>query len=323
VAALLAAGLSLAATGTAASAVAASSPTLAVRVEPGAGYGFIATAIRSADRHVDLSMYEFEDPTMAAALAAAARAGVDVRVLLDSAYELKGDNTPAANYLRTHGVHVVWAPGNQIFHAKYLVIDDRILYVGTGNFTAQWYSSTRDYWVSDRDRTDVGAAEGRFGADFTGASDAWHGAAGHLVWSPGSTGALVRLIGSATRTLLVENEEMDSSPIEAALAAAARRHVHVEVVMTHDSEWTAALRKLVTEGVHVHVLSESQVYIHAKAICADCSGSTGRVFVGSENFSTSSLDYNRELGLISTAAAVVGPVRASIAADYAIGSSSL
>ena len=69
----------------------------------------------------------------------------------------------------------------------------------------------------------------------------------------------------------------------------------------------------------MRVLETNQVYIHAKIICADCSATAGRVFVGSENFSTSSLDYNRELGIITSDPSVVGPVEATVLGDYAAG----
>ena len=94
---------------------------------------------------------------------------------------------------------------------------------------------------------------------------------------------------------------------------ARRRGVDVEVVMTEDPEWTAALERLASAGVHVHVLGESQIYIHSKVICADCTATSGTVFIGSENFSTSSLSYNRELGVITSTPAAVRAVRAAVA----------
>jgi cardiolipin synthase len=295
--------------------------TLRTFVDPSAGYGFLDRAVLGARHTIDLSMYELEDATMEADLVARARAGVDVRVLLDSEYGIKDVNAPAAAVLTRGGVHVAWAPSSQIFHAKYFVIDGSALYIGTGNLTAQYYSSTRDFWVLDQGRADVDAASTTFSADFSDRSAPLSTGSGDLVWSPGSTNDLVSLIESARHTLLVENEEMDSSTIEAALAAAARRGVDVKVVMTYSSQWHSALTELAAAGVHVHVLESNQVYIHAKVICADCSATAGRVFVGSENFSTSSLDYNRELGILTSATSVVRPVEEAVSSDYAAGDS--
>ena len=72
-------------------------------------------------------------------------------------------------------------------------------------------------------------------------------------------------------------------------------------------------------GVHVRVLSSSQVYIHAKVICVDCAGDVGTVFIGSENFSTSSLSYNRELGVDHDDTSGIRAVESAVNGDYARG----
>ncbi len=265
-------------------------------------------------------MYELSDPAIERDLVARAKAGVDVRVVLNSAYDGTSENSAAASVLRAGSVHVVWAPSSQIFHAKYLVIDDARAYVGTGNFVASDYSSTRDFWVEVDNSADIGAIEAMFDGDFAGNGAAPRQAAG-LVWSPGSTATLASLIGSARHSLLVENEEMDSPAIESALEGAARRGVSVDVVMTEDPSWTSALERLASSGVHVRLLNDSQIYIHAKVICADCTASAGVVFVGSENFSISSLSYNRELGVVTSTPAAIRAVRTAVESDFAAGSS--
>lgn len=289
-----------------------------VWTEPESGYGFIDAAINGARRSIDLSIYELSDPTMERDLVNRSRAGVDVQVILNAAYDGASENATAAAVLRAGSVHVVWAPSNQIFHAKYLVVDNSIAYIGTGNFVPSDFSSTRDFWISDTQPHDVSAIVATFNGDFAGGGMTSHQSGG-LVWSPGSTASIIGLISTAHRTLLVENEEMDSSSIEEALIAAARRGVVVDVVMTEDSEWTVALNRLAAAGVHVRLLDESQIYIHAKVICADCTAGSGTVFIGSENFSTSSLSYNRELGVITSTPAALRAVRSAVDSDYATG----
>jgi cardiolipin synthase A/B len=298
---------------------ASASTVSGVWVEPTDGYGFLDTAIGSARRSIDLSMYEISDPTIERMLVTRAKAGVDVRVILNSAYDGRSENSAAASVLSAGSVHVVWAPSSQIFHAKYLIIDGTKAYLGTGNLVASDYLSTRDFWVEDVIPSAVSAIETTFDADFAGYGAAPHQATG-LVWSPGSTRALVELISSAHHSLLVENEEMDSPSIESALEGAARRGVSVDVVMTEDPSWTSALDRLATAGVHIRLLSEAQMYIHAKVICSDCTASSGTVFIGSENFSTSSLSYNRELGVVTTTLAAVHAVRSAVDSDFVLGS---
>jgi phosphatidylserine/phosphatidylglycerophosphate/cardiolipin synthase-like enzyme len=241
-----------------------------------------------------------------------------VRVLLNSAYEGRDENTAAANLLRAGSVKVAWAPTGTIFHAKYVVINSRTAYIGTGNFVASDYRSTRDFWVEDTRTSDVAAIAATFNADFAH-RDSAPVASGGLVWSPGSTSALVDLINSATSNVLVENEEMDNDTIEQALEADARRGVDVKVVMTYSSEWSSALADLARAGVHVSTLNSSQIYIHAKVICVNCTASGGTVFIGSENFSTASLSYNRELGVTTISRSAVQAVRQAVDSDYGAG----
>src|SRR6202034_4869058 len=86
-----------------------------------------------------------------------------------------------------------------------------------------------------------------------------------------------------------------------ALAAAARRGVDVTITMTADSEWDGAFSQLAKAGVHIRLYPDNDhsLYIHAKAIVADAGRSDQRVLVGSQNFSVASLDYNRELGILT------------------------
>ena len=71
--------------------------------------------------------------------------------------------------------------------------------------------------------------------------------------------------------------------------------------------------------MHVSTLNSSQVYIHAKVICVDCTAASGVVFIGSENFSTSSLSYNRELGVVTTSLNAIHAVESAVESDYAMG----
>ena len=66
------------------------------------------------------------------------------------------------------------------------------------------------------------------------------------------------------------------------------------MIMTSDSQWDSAFSRLESAGVRVVLYPDtaSALYIHAKAI--DVDGATS--FIGSENFSTASLGYDRELG---------------------------
>ncbi len=287
---------------------------VAVWAEPQAGYGFVDAAITGARHSIDLSMYELTDPSIIAGLETAQRRGVRVRVILDRAYHGGDENQDAYAVLSDGGVTVRWGPVTTIYHAKYMVVDATRAYIGTGNFTSQWYATARDFWVEDTFPADVTAIERVFAADVTGRAVRVTNTAS-LVWSPGAEGYLETLIGRAHRSLLVEAEEMYSYGIEDALVAAAQRGVSVTLVMTRSTSDASDLAYLSRHGVHVVEVPTSGLYIHAKVICVDCAGGRGTVFVGSQNFSTASLDYNRELGVITNDPLVVRAIEATVRGD--------
>jgi cardiolipin synthase len=293
-------------------------PALTLITEPNQGIGPIDAFLRSPKKTLDLTMYELVDTTAEHILAADASRRVVVRVVLDRNRE-RSANTPAYRYLSSHRVHVVWAPASyEATHEKAAVVDaghpDAKALIMTLNLTSRYYATTRDFAVVDRNKADIAAIETVFVADYRGRSRSATPHGHTLVWSPGSQPALLALIKSAHRRLAVENEEMSAPAITAALVAAARRGVEVHITMTADRDWDRAFSELTAAGAHVHVFpySSRALYIHAKVIVVD----GAKAFIGSENFSDASLDYNRELGLTMTNPAIVSTLASTLARDY-------
>ena len=294
------------------------SGSLRVLVEPAAGVGAIDKLITGARSSVELTMYELRDTTTEGDLAADAKRGVDVRVILDSHLE-KSRNTATYDFLSSHHVHVTWADSGTTYHQKTLTVDGKTSVIMTLNMVSEDYAGTRDFAVIDTNRADIAAIVATFNADFAHRSITPPDGT-DLVWSPtNSQASILAVIDAAKHTLSVENEEMGDSTITDALAAAARRGVDVKVIMTAESEWDSAFSQLESAGVHVRTYADSEkvIYIHAKAVVADAGRSDEQVFVGSENFSTASLHYNRELGIRTANKGVISVINATLAADYA------
>lgn len=288
---------------------------LTLVIEPEAGLAPIYRLIDSARARVEMTMYELSDAVAERDLVADAARGVRVQVILDGGSYDRSLNQPAFAYLAAHGVAVRWASSEfDLTHEKAIVVDSGAVAVMTLNLQSQYYASTRDFAVIDTQPADVQAAAATFAADWAGHPIAAQAGAGDLIWSPGSQAALLSLIDTAHVSLRVEAEEMDSSSIEAALAAAARRGVSVRLVMTANSSYASALAALAAAGVQVRLYAaDAPLYIHAKLIEAD----GVRLFLGSENFSSASLLYNRELGIETTDPSVVAAVQATFDGDFA------
>jgi phosphatidylserine/phosphatidylglycerophosphate/cardiolipin synthase-like enzyme len=317
IAALIAATVTAASIGAASAAAAGGG--LSVFAEPQAGVTPVLKMIDSAHKSIDLTMYELTDTQVEAALAGAAKRGVDVRVLLNrkDPFESSSPNAAAYTYLNAHGVSARYSPAYlSLTHEKSLAIDGSEAAILTLNLDGD-YASTRDFGVLDTQPADVSAIVATFDADWAAERTTPSTGTGDLVWSPGAASTVLKLINGASKSIDLENEEMDYRSATSALCAAAHRGVDVKVVMTYSSEWASAFHELEGCGAHIHVFHGQAYYIHAKVLIADGDAA----LVGSQNLSTESLDYNRELGITLQTPAVVSEVTDWFESDYARGSS--
>ena len=112
---------------------------------------------------------------------------------------------------------------------------------------------------------------------------------------------------------------MDDAAVTGAIVAAARRGVKVEVTMVADRSYDGAWSSIVAAGGHVHLYADgsSDFYIHAKVTIADAGLKSERIYVGSINFSSASMNYNREFGIITGNATIVKDINAVVSKDFA------
>lgn len=292
----------------------------ALVVEPGAGFSPVYDLIGRARHTIDVTMYEFSDATAEHDLAAAERRGVRVRVILDQ--RERSVNSAAYSYLASHAVMVTWSsPRYRYTHQKTVIADGSEAVIMTANLTSQYYATSRDFLMLDTSRADVAAITAVFDADFTRTA-VRPGDGSDLVWSPtDSQGKLLALINGARSSLRIYSEEMGDTTVEDALVRAAERGVDVQICGENENgEYDRAYARLARAGIRISYYSSSTgFYIHGKVIEADYGTARAKVFIGSENFSRTSLDDNRELGLISSSHAVMAAIASTFAADFRHG----
>lgn len=283
-------------------------------IEPGAGPRAVLDLLAAARRSVWMEMYLLTDERAIDALAGRAQAGCDVRVLLEpTPYRDETANVDAYRALAAAGVSVRWSSQEFTYtHAKAFTIDHERLVVMTLNLSGSGLSGNREYLAVDDDPTDVAAADTLFQADASAAgatpttpAPAQGASLGpteraqdrslptRLVTSPGgSRAALGTLVAEAARTLHVETEEVTDGSIVGALVAARARGVTVTFVWPGPADAGGRLAKLSAAGAIIRATSTPS--IHGKAMVAD----GVRAYVGSANLSPTSLDSNREIGLL-------------------------
>jgi phosphatidylserine/phosphatidylglycerophosphate/cardiolipin synthase-like enzyme len=286
-----------------------------VFVEPDAGSAPVLAFIQSAKKSLDVVDFHLDSFPIEQALVSAHAHGVRVRVLLNlaTATQPAPDNQPTYNYLSAHGVDIEWGSPNVAYtHEKSMVEDGKQALILTGNLVPWDLAHSRDIGFIDKDAADVSAIESGFVIDWNREAST-PSAGSHLVWSPGANTSLIALINDAKHSLQIYNEELSDWQIIDALSAAAKRGVSVQLIMTYQASWKSAFEALKSAGAGIRTFdSAAPIYIHAKVIVADNS----QVFLGSQNFSYTSLKKNRELGVIVTTKSVRQAVQKVFAADW-------
>jgi cardiolipin synthase len=289
--------------------------TVTIVVEPTDKAQVLLSAIQAAKKSVHMTMYLLNDKRFINALIAQKTAGLDVKVILNKTFPMNaGTNTAAYNALQAGGVSVVWAATTfTLTHEKSVVIDGTSAWIMTMNLE-NTSSQNREFLALDVDLPDVQEADAMFAADFAGTP---YVPSGFLLVAPiNARDRILELIQAAKTSIDLEGEELSDYKIVNALAAAQKGGVKVRVVVadnTPPASQASAVAQLKTAGVAV--VKVANPYIHAKAVVAD----GAQAYVGSENFTTGSLQYNRELGLITTNPPAVTVVGQTIAADFAAG----
>ncbi len=296
--------------------------SLQVFTEPESGATPVLDAIRYAQHSIWVEVYILTHSAVITALEDAANRGLEVRVLLEPH---PFESSPVAvqqlmEKLKLAGIQVqATNPAFQLTHAKFMLMDGTTLWLMTANLSKAALggsngTANREYLLEDTDAQDVQEAAQIFLADWNRTTPTLSDV--NLLVSPiNARVKLLALIASARHSLSVENEEMQDQQIEDALIQATRRGVSVQVILPYSGGGQDAnapgVARLRAAGINIHF--ERQWYMHAKLMIVD----GALAYVGSENFSTASLDLNRELGLLVANATVLGVLMGTFAADSA------
>jgi phosphatidylserine/phosphatidylglycerophosphate/cardiolipin synthase-like enzyme len=299
----------------------------------------IRRLIASARRSIYLTIYEMSDQEIIDSIVAAKTANtyLDIRVIFNCA-SFKVCNQPGQNDHKDpnavakrafSNAGILWknaAPQFAVTHQKTLTVDEATSLIATFNFCPDYFVSTRDFGVITTDPDEVKEIVTVFENDW--ATPVIPSTPTLLVWSPENSRQMLKsVIASANRSLDVYIEEFDDREIADAMIVAANRLkssggvVRVITAVLSDPDKRSmdrnlAMRRYLNQNgvlarygdwrVDPGNANSAKMYIHAKMILADYGTAGARAFVGSENFSPTSLDKNRELGIILKQSADAG-----------------
>ena len=292
-----------------------------VGVQPDDGAGDLVDLINSATTSIDVAIYLIGDNNDVFDALIDMAASVDVRVIVDSGetWQATRDRLERAGALTKIQPDAFGDDGDQypgpFYHIKIVVVDGRRTWISNGNLLEPYMSTERNYEVYDNDPQDAEDLQELFDADWDRRSPDLD--CTRLVVSPDNArDRLLDLIDGATDTLVFETMQFKDTDTLDAVAARVGAGVDVRVLLAHP-DWISdnynAADFLIGLGVPVRYMYEWD--LHGKMILVD----GARAYVGSQNFTWTSIERNREAGVFLTERAAISTISTQFEADWRNG----
>lgn len=332
----------------------AGQPTYTVITEPEQGVGPIVSLINNAKVKVWLSTYEIcctgsnlTCQPILDALAAAKLRGVDVQLILS--YGLFGSSDSARqtreyeqNLCSENNIPcVISSNAFTYFHNKYMLIDNYIAVVMTGNFTQidfPPFGNTRNFCVvAENDYKLFNYLNTLFSADlminapFNLAYTPSLGAEETELIISSALGAsyaqtevidkIVSFLGKTTSSLDIYMMYFDATcpqEIIDAIVSVANRGIPVRIILSTVQDTNAKTYQtlIATKNISSVIVNSSTnpfPFIHTKVFLSDRSN----IIVGSINMDNTGPISDREVDMVSSIASIVNPIQSTFDSDWA------
>ena len=252
-------------------------------IEPTDGVAPLLSAIKNAKKSIEIAIFRFDRKDVATELKAAADRGVRVTALIVFANR-GGEQNLRKLELRflDAGIIVARTSDDLIrYHGKYILIDRRVLYMLSFNFTHVDIDRSRGFGIVTTNALWVREAVRLFRADCTRTK--YMPKTETFVVSPAnSRNVLGTFLKRAKKELLIYDPCISDKEMLRILQERARAGVKIRVLGK------------VAGSVPFEVQKLSGTRLHTRTIVRD----RHRAFVGSQSLRATELDSRRELGLI-------------------------
>jgi phosphatidylserine/phosphatidylglycerophosphate/cardiolipin synthase-like enzyme len=271
-------------------------------VEPADGVAPVLSAIKGAKKSVEIAVFRFDRKDLESALVAAAAKGVRVTALIAFANR-GGEKSLRQLELRflAAGIIVARTADDLIrYHGKYILIDRRVLYVLSFNFTHLDIDRSRGFGIVTSRPYCLQEAARLFEADCT--RTRYTPKVETVVVSPANSrhvlGAFLK--GAKTQLLIYDPKISDRQMLQI-LGQRVKAGVEVKVIGQVSGQRPFEVRKL------------AGVRLHTRTIIRD----RHQAFVGSQSLRAAELDARREVGLIVPDAKTVKQLIDTFESDWA------
>jgi len=251
--------------------------------------------VENAKKRVYIEVYMFTENRLQEAIIKAKKKWIDVQVILEkNPYNAYNVNNKTYELLKKNDIKIVWSntKNYSLNHSKIMIIDDNIV-LSSWNLTYSTFAYNRDFFFFIKDSELLKSFVYIFENDFI-----WNKTSPYntnLVLSPDySRDKLEYMISWATSSLDIYFQYLKDEHMFSLLKQKAKEKIKINIILsnTASEDNYKEIQELRDLWVNIKLIKSPK--IHAKAILVD----KKYLFMWSENFSTYSLDKNREVGII-------------------------
>ncbi|MDA7494845.1 phospholipase D-like domain-containing protein [Candidatus Gracilibacteria bacterium] len=255
----------------------------------------IVSEINNAKNRVYLETYILTETRIQQALIDSYKKGIDIQVVLEkNPYKAYNINNKSFNNLTSHGVPVFWSDSDDYSfnHAKFSIIDENV-YISTGNYSYSTFKYNRDYFLKTSDSDILSNMLEIFIHDASGNKyQIYHP---NIILSPFNSRFIFKtFFESAQESIFMYFQYFKDEELVETLISKENDGIHVTAVIPESAldNNKDVLEKMSNAGIEFHIMQKNKM--HSKMILTD----KQYLYIGSINFSSYSLDQNREVGLL-------------------------
>ena len=273
-------------------------------IQPDDGPEALLSGIRSAKKSIEIVIFRFDRAEMEAGLKAAVGRGVSVSALI--AYTNRGGEINLRKLemrLLAVGVAVSRTADDLVrYHDKLLIIDRRLLYVLSFNFTHLDIDHSRGFGIVTRNAKFIQEAVKLFEADTT--RNPYTPTLDTFVVSPANARKVLGVfIRKAKKELLIYDPKIADAEMLRALSERMKAGVEIKVI-----------GRVSKQNPGLEVRNLAKLRLHTRTIIRD----RRQAFLGSQSLRMAELDSRREVGVIVREPKVVNGLIKTFETDWAM-----
>jgi len=275
---------------------------LKLLIQPESGIAPLLDGIKKSSKSLDIVIFRFDRAELEAALKAAVKRGVQVNALI--AYANRGGERNLRKLemrLLDGGVTVSRTANDMVrYHDKLMVVDRKILYVLSYNFTHLDIDHSRAFGIITKKVKLVGEALKLIEAD-TARQPYVAGIDTFLVSPVNARKQLKIFIRGAAKELLIYDPKIADTEMLRALSDCTKRGVAVRIIGTVGRKKNGGFE-----------ISRPMFRLHTRTIIRDRESA----FIGSQSLRQAELDSRREVGVIVHDASTISGLVQTFESDW-------